>query len=688
MANKLAGEKSPYLLQHAENPVDWYPWGEEAFARARHEDKPVFLSIGYATCHWCHVMAHESFEDDEVARYLNEHFISIKVDREERPDIDGVYMSVCQVISGHGGWPLSVFLTPEGLPFFAGTYFPKTARMGMPGFMDLLREIVRLWREERAKLTETGQKIREVLLRASQGEESFLDEGDLDRAFNQLRGAFDPRWGGFGEAPKFPTPHQLTFLLRYHARTGNPAALGMVEETLMAMRQGGIFDQLGYGFHRYSVDARWLVPHFEKMLYDQALLAMAYVETFQATGKAFYAHVAREIFEYVLRDMTDPDGGGFYSAEDADTEGEEGLFYTWRPEEIRAVLPEDEARLVCRYFGVTEKGNFEGGRSVLHIFEDPELLAQQFSMTVEDVLNLLEKSRRLLFLHRNTRPRPLKDDKILTAWNGLMAAALAMGFRVLEEPRYLEAAAKAVQFVWDTLRDAHGRLFRRFRAGHVAYPGYLDDYACLGWALLDLFEASFDPAYLEKALGVHEAMLDLFWNKEKGGFDFTAKDAEQLIIREREIYDGAVPSGNSVALTSLARLAQITGDPRWEKAADGVVRSFAHEVKQYPRAYTQFLNGVDRLLGPGCEVVLVGPVQEPEGQTMLSEAKRGFRPRTVVMVKPVEETPKAVFERLIPFSASMEAIHGRMTAYVCQGRRCDRPTTDLKEFAALLKEAR
>ncbi|WP_448384187.1 thioredoxin domain-containing protein [Desulfosoma sp.] len=687
MPNKLAEEKSPYLLQHAENPVDWYPWGDEAFAKARREDKPIFLSIGYATCHWCHVMAHESFEDEEVAATLNEHFVAVKVDREERPDIDGLYMSVCQVISGHGGWPLSVFLTPEGLPFFAGTYFPKRARMGMPGFLDLLQEIVRLWREERKKLTETGHKIREVLQQASQGEEAVLEASDLERAFSQLRGAFDPRWGGFGEAPKFPTPHQLTFLLRYHARTGNPAALGMVEETLMAMRQGGIFDQIGYGFHRYSVDARWLVPHFEKMLYDQALLAMAYLETFQVTGKALYAQVAREIFEYVLRDMTDPHGG-FYSAEDADTEGEEGLFYTWTPEEIQAVLPQGEAALVCRYFGVTPRGNFDKGRSVLHVADDPKILAQEAGKAVEDVLELIEKARGALFTHRKTRPAPLKDDKILTAWNGLMAAALAMGYRVLGDPGYLDAAARAVRFVWDTLRDSRGRLYRRFRQGHTAYPGYLDDYAYLGWAFLELYEASFDPAYLEKAVQVHEAMMDLFWNEEKGGFDFTAKDGEQLIVRERDVYDGALPSGNSTALNTLARLAQMTGDGRWEQAADGIVRAFAHEVKRYPRAYTHFLNGYDRLLGPGCEVVLVGFPQDPLFQAMVQVVRRGFRPRTAVVVKPVDASARVLVERLVPFAVSMKPVGGRPTAYVCRGRQCDRPVTDPQDVATLLDMAR
>lgn len=687
MPNKLAGEKSPYLLQHAENPVDWYPWGEEAFAKARREDKPIFLSIGYATCHWCHVMAHESFEDEEVARYLNEHFVAVKVDREERPDIDGVYMSVCQVISGHGGWPLSVFLTPEGLPFFAGTYFPKRSRMGMPGFLELLQEVARLWREERKKLTETGQKVREVLQGAAKGEESFLEESDLERAFGQLRGAFDPRWGGFGEAPKFPTPHQLTFLLRYYARTGNPAALGMVEETLMAMRQGGLFDQIGYGFHRYSVDARWLVPHFEKMLYDQALLAMAYLETFQVTGKAFYAQVAREIFEYVLRDMTDP-GGGFYSAEDADTEGEEGLFYTWTPDEIRAVLPESEAALICRYFGVTPRGNFEKGRSVLHMADDPDNLASQFGKTVPEVKNVLENARRALFEHRKTRPAPLKDDKILTAWNGLMAAAFAMGYRVLGDTNYLNAAVRSVGFVWNTLRDRQGRFYRRYRHGHTAYPGYLDDYAYLGWALLEIYEASFDPDFLEKAVLVHEAMLELFWNPESGGLDFIAKDAEQLIVREREVYDGALPSGNSTALNTLALLAQITGDMRWEKAADGIVRAFAHEVKKYPRAYTHFLNGYDRLLGPTGEVVLVGSFQDPDLQAMVHAVRRGFHPCTALLVKPAEGSGRALVERLVPLTAAMEPVGGRATAYVCQGRQCGNPVTDPEILATLLATVR
>lgn len=455
----------------------------------------------------------------------------------------------------------------------------------------------------------------------------------------------------------------------------------------MAMRQGGLFDQLGYGFHRYSVDARWLVPHFEKMLYDQALLAMAYLETYQMTGKAFYAQVAREIFAYVLRDMTDADGG-FYSAEDADTEGEEGLFYTWTPEEVRAALPEDQARWACEYFGVTAKGNFEKGRSVLHLAEMPETLASRAGLSVPAFVDLMENARQALFNHRKTRPAPLKDDKILTAWNGLMAAAMALGYRVLGEAQYLNAATKAVQFVWNTLRDPQGRLYRRFRHGHVAHPGYLDDYAFLAWALLELYEATFDPEFLQKAVAVHEAMLAFFWNPEKGGLDYTAKDAEQLIIKEREVYDGALPSGNSTALNTLARLGQITGDARWEKAADGIVRAFAHEVKKYPRAYTHFLNGFDRLLGPGCEVVLVGTGPSPEDEAMVRCVREGFRPRTVLVVKPLDETRRAVLEKLAPFVASMQPVEGRTTAYVCRARQCAAPTTDVEHLRTLLNEVR
>ena len=558
--NELAGEKSPYLLQHADNPVHWQPWGNEAFLRAETEDKPIFLSIGYATCHWCHVMAHESFEDQEVADILNEHFVAIKVDREERPDVDKIYMSVCQALTGRGGWPLSVFMTPESKPFFAGSYFPKNSRMGMPGFMDILNQLAHMWQNDRDRIITSGDKITEAIQPAKTNTQSALpDRSILETGCRQLGGIFDPRHGGFGKAPKFPTPHNLTFLLRWHLRDTNGPAIQMVEKTLTAMRYGGIFDQVGFGFHRYSVDDQWLAPHFEKMLYDQALLAMAYLEAFQATENSFHARVAREIFTYVLRDMTDS-AGGFYSAEDADSEGEEGLFYLWTPKEVIAILGEGEGNLFCDFYDITEKGNFEGHKSIARITRPIEAFAKARGLEPDVLVARLEESRQKLFLHRKNRIHPLKDDKILTSWNGLMIAALAKGAQVLGESAYARAADKAAKFILKTLKGPDGRLLRRYRTGEAALAAYLNDYAFFVWGLLELYEATFKPAWLEAAIHYTNDMLDLFEDTENGGLFFTGKGNEALITRSREVYDGALPSGNSVAALNLFRLHRMTGN--------------------------------------------------------------------------------------------------------------------------------
>ncbi|RPH89976.1 MAG: thioredoxin domain-containing protein, partial [Desulfobacteraceae bacterium] len=480
MVNHLINEKSPYLLQHARNPVDWYPWGEEAFARAGEEQKPVFLSIGYATCHWCHVMAHESFEDEEVARLLNRHFVAVKVDREERPDIDQIYMSVCQALTGRGGWPLSLFLTPERKPFFAGTYFPKTSRLGMSGFTELLIQIASLWEKDRDRILKAGEEITQSVQSrvSSGGTGSVLDLKTLETGYDQLVKNFDSRWGGFGQAPKFPTPHHLTFLIRWDRRRPDSRAREIVTKTLEAMRFGGIFDQVGLGFHRYSVDAQWLVPHFEKMLYDQALLAMAYTEAYQAWQDPFHAQVVREIFTYVLRDMTAPEGG-FYSAEDADSEGREGLFYVWKPEETAKVLGPELGALFCRCFDIQPGGNFEEGKSIPHLPISLSQAAAREKLPPEELTRRLEAARQTLFDLRERRIHPLKDDKILTAWNGLMIAALAKAAQALDEPAFARAAARSAGFILEKMRDPSGRLYRRFREGHLANPGYLEDYAYL-----------------------------------------------------------------------------------------------------------------------------------------------------------------------------------------------------------------
>ncbi|MFH0811668.1 MAG: thioredoxin domain-containing protein, partial [Pseudomonadota bacterium] len=530
--NRLINTKSPYLLQHGKNPVDWYPWGDEAFQRATNENKPIFLSIGYATCHWCHVMAHESFEDEEVARLLNKHFVSIKVDREERPDIDQIYMSVCQALTGRGGWPLSIFMTPEGKPFFAGTYFPKTSRLGMPGFIEILRQIATLWQNDRGRILDTSEKITHAIQLSTHPTPPgpVLELGTLGVGFEQFRKSFDPRWGGFGSAPKFPTPHNFTFLLRWYKRSGDPEALKMVEKTLDAMRNGGIFDQIGFGFHRYSVDEKWLVPHFEKMLYDQALLAIAYTEAFQNTQEENYKQIAREIFTYVLRDMTSPEGG-FYSGEDADSEGEEGLFYVWTPQEIKRYLGEELGSLFCRFYDITPGGNFEDGRSIPHITISPETFAEKEGIEVREFYATLELARKKLFEVREKRVHPLKDDKILTSWNGLMIAALAKGFQAFGDEQYAGAARNAVNFILTKLRNTEGRIFRRYRENEVAFPGFLEDYVFLVWGLIELYEATFEISYLEEALTINENMINLFWDKGSGGFLNTGDGNEVLIAQ-------------------------------------------------------------------------------------------------------------------------------------------------------------
>jgi uncharacterized protein YyaL (SSP411 family) len=685
--NRLAGEKSPYLLQHAANPVDWYPWGEEAFHRAKEQDKPIFLSIGYATCHWCHVMAHESFEDEQVARLLNQHFVSIKVDREERPDVDKVYMDVCQALTGRGGWPLSVFLTSEGKPFYAGTYFPRTTRMGMPGFVDLLRQIAEVWQNDRGRVETSSKEITRAIQPASgaSGIGAFAPDiglAWLKKGYGELQRTFDPKFGGFGAAPKFPTPHHLTFLLRWFKRTGDPMSLTMAEKTLEAMRNGGLFDQVGFGFHRYSVDDRWLVPHFEKMLYDQALLAIASLETHQVTGKEAFARIAQDIFTYVLRDMTGREGG-FYSAEDADSEGKEGLFYVWTPAEVKKHLGEKTGELFCDYYDITEAGNFEEGRSIPHVRMPVQSFAARKGLDAKEVENLLDRARRELFETREQRVRPLKDDKVLTSWNGLMIAALAKGYQVLGNPSYRLGAERAVRFVLEHLKREDGRLLRRYREGEAAYPAYLDDYAFFVWGLLDLYESTFEIAHLETAVSLAEQMVRLFWDKERDGLFFTGEGNEPLIARSKDVYDGALPSGNSVAALIFLRLARMTGKVDYEKKAEGLIVAFAKRIEEYPAGYTQLLNAIDFMLGPSKEIVICGdPAGEHTG-TMISLVQQKFLPNKVLLVRPAGPEGETLV-RLAPFVQEMAPVHGLPTAYVCEGFTCQAPTTDSNELSVLL----
>lgn len=682
--NRLIDEKSHYLLQHAENPVDWYPWGEEAFEKARKENKPIFLSIGYSTCHWCHVMAHESFEDEEVAGVLNKSFVSIKVDREERPDVDMVYMAACQAITLKGGWPLSVFMTPEGKPFFAGTYFPKTGRMGMVGFLDLANQIAAAWQNNRGPLLEASEKItRGIQPRPAKGSVTELGLDTLKKGYDQLAQAFDPKWGGFGSAPKFPTPHNLTFLLRWHRRSGEPNALHMVEKTLDGMRAGGIFDHLGYGFSRYSVDERWLVPHFEKMLYDQAMLAMAYAEAYQATGRARHGKVVDEILTYVLRDMTSPEGG-FYTAEDADSEGKEGLFYVWTPREIKDQLGKDLGDLFCRFYDVGPHGNFEEGRSILHTRMPPDTFAAREKMEVTELEKILQEGREKLFSAREKRIHPLKDDKILTSWNGLMIAAMAKAYQALGNQTYINAAQRAAGFIMENLKKNGPRLFRRYRDNDVAYSGYLDDYANFVWGLIELYEATFDIVYLEEALAINHAMIDLFWDDNHDGFLYSGRDNEVLIKQSKEIYDGAIPSSNSVALLNLIRLSHITGEANLAKKAEQIIGAFANRIKAYPSAYTQFLAAFDFLIGPSKEIVVVESRNGRSYGPLVEAIRRQFVPNKVLLLRPADESGDRL-AALVPFINDLRTDGDRPAVHICEKQSCQETITEVEQLGAALR---
>jgi uncharacterized protein YyaL (SSP411 family) len=637
--NRLAFEKSPYLLQHAGNLVDWYPWGEEAFEKAKRENKPVFLSIGYSTCHWCHVMAHESFEDSTIARLMNDVFVSVKVDREERPDIDMLYMTVCQMMTGSGGWPLTIIMTPDKQPFFAGTYIPKETRFGRIGLIDLIPRIKEVWVTRQAEVINSSSQIIATLRKASHpepGEE--LGEPILHLAYEQLSARLDEHYGGFSVAPKFPTAHNLLFLLRYWKRSGDNKALKMVEKTLQAMRRGGIFDHIGFGFHRYSTDAQWLVPHFEKMLYDQAMLAMAYTEMYQATAEEEYAQTAREVFTYVLRDMTAA-GGGFYSAEDADSEGEEGKFYLWTCDEIRRVLNPDEADLFIKAFDIKDNGNFtdevagrKTGRNIPHLVKSFAEISSELNEPIPEIQKHLESMRQKLFKYRDKRVHPQKDDKILTDWNGLMVAALAKGARVFNEPSYANAAKRTVDFILSNMVTHNGRLLHRYRDSEAALPAHIDDYAFLIWGMLELYETTLDPYYLIKAMELNQHLIEHFWDDKNGGFYFTAEDGENLPVRQKEIYDGAIPSGNSVAMLNLLRLGRLSANPDLEQKAAQVGQAFFESVRQSPSAYTQLMTAIDFAVGPSYEIAIIGDPAADDTRGMLRAINLRFMPNKVLIL--------------------------------------------------------
>lgn len=677
--NRLASEKSPYLLQHAYNPVDWFPWSDEAFHNAVEQHKPIFLSIGYSTCHWCHVMERESFEDETVAHVLNEHFVSIKVDREERPDVDHLYMTVCQALTGHGGWPLTIIMTPDKKPFFAGTYFPRERKYGRAGLLDILHAVRQQWEEAPEKLTGAADAITEQITSRIQNKlEGELSEETLRQALRNYKETFDNRWGGFGDAPKFPTAHNLSLLLRLHVKFQDSEALNMAEKTLEFMHRGGMYDHIGFGFARYSTDERWLVPHFEKMLYDNALLATAYIEAYLLTAKPLYAEVAKQIFTYVLRDMTDPNGG-FYSAEDADSEGVEGKFYVWSPDEVIDILGEEDGEAFCSLFDITPQGNFEG-RSIPNLLQHSlEDWARLRGKDMQDVQSWIEECRQKLFAIREKRVHPSKDDKILTSWNGLMIAAFAQGYKAFGEEAYLHAAARAAAFIEQHLTDASGRLLSRYRDGEAKYAAYLDDYACYIYGLLELYEATFDADYLERALSLYDHMEQWFWDEEDGGFYFYASDSEQLWMRMKEVYDGAMPSGNSVAAYVMQRLAHLTGDKRMEQRAEQLLQAVAGEVSRYPNGYAMFMHAVLFAIGPTREIVLAGEAADERVQDMISAIRSKFLPQTVIAWNVQgEEGEKA--RQLMSVLQGKSLVHGQAATYICENFTCQSPITDVSRL--------
>lgn len=689
-SNRLIREKSPYLLQHAHNPVDWHPWGEEAFRIAREANKPVFLSIGYSTCHWCHVMERESFEDSEVALLMNEAFVCIKVDREERPDIDAVYMAVCQMMTGSGGWPLTVLLTPEKKPFFAGTYFPRDSRYGRIGMLELIPRVQEYWSSRREEANRIGDEMVEALQKsAAPAAAGELGTRDLDEACRELAERFDRRNGGFSTAPKFPTPHHLFFLMRYYRRTGNAEALAMVETTLDRMRRGGIFDQIGFGFHRYSTDAQWLVPHFEKMLYDQALLAMAYTEAWQLTRKELYRKTAEEVLDYILRDMTSP-LGGFYSAEDADSEGEEGKYYLWTEREVRDLLG-PEADLALYAWNIFESGNYREeasghrcGANIPHLPKTLEQTARMRAMAFDEFSLRLESARKRLFDARERRVHPQKDDKILTDWNGLTIAALARAGHLFKRDDLSGAARRAADFILANLRTPGGNLLHRYRDGEAGLEAHLDDYSFLTWGLIELYETTFETRYLETALELTSRMIEQFQDEAGGGFFLTSNEGEPLPARLKIVYDGALPSGNSAAALNLLRLSRLTGKTDLERHAHRIGQAFSERIHPMPSAHTMLLTAVDFGLGPSAEIVIAAAPGAAETEALLDVLREVYFPGKVLLFRPEGPQAEDVI-RLAPFLEKLHPISGKAAAYVCSGYACQQPVTDPDALKELLR---
>jgi len=676
----LQTEKSPYLLQHVDNPVDWYPWTEQAFKRAQTENCLIFLSIGYSTCHWCHVMAHECFEDNDVAALLNDNYVAIKVDREERPDIDQVYMEVCQRLTGSGGWPLTIIMTPDAQPFYAATYIPKHGRQGRPGMMELLPWMVARWQEDPDFLRNAARDIVAEMKKRRDGSSSETIGVDLHAgAERALKKSYDNQFGGFGQAPKFPRPHDLTFFLHRYRVTADQHCLKIVEQTLLQMRCGGIFDQLGFGFHRYATDRKWLVPHFEKMLYDQAGLVLAYLDAWQVTGNPFYMRTVREVLTYLLRDMLSPEGA-FFSAEDADSEGEEGAFYLWSVDKIRELLG-DRAEAFCQAYNLTERGNYHDeatgkltGNNILHLSPEVDVSVGHGERFVAE--------RELLFRERAKRIRPHLDDKIITAWNGLAISALAEAGRVLGDEDYVAQAAKSAEFVLSKMSDNRSRLLRRYRVGDAAISAFSEDYAFLVRGLLDLYNADFNAEWLDQAVRVAGLLVELFQDPLSGRLYDTPLDGEDLLVRPAGTFDGAMPAASSVALEIFARLYLLTGDDAWRGAADLLLNSLSSELSAYPAGYTQALQSTNWLLCATREIVIVGRPGDSITDQMLELIRSRKLVQTVVLFKSEQAT--GVISRLAPFVEDMTMIDGQGAAYVCQGFSCRAPVTTIDELSLII----
>ena len=669
-ANRLSKEKSPYLLEHAYNPVDWYPWGEEAFEAAKSEDKPIFLSIGYSSCHWCHVMRNESFEDESVALILNKWFICIKVDREERPDIDHVYMSFSQAMTGKGGWPLSIFMTWDQKPFYAATYIPKENNYGLLGFIALASTIHEIWEKERERILSSSDdtvRVLEESIMASSKEE--LEKRVLTDCYEDLVVQYDAEYGGFGKSPKFPTPHSLLFLLRWWKETKNPSILEIVERTLQGMYSGGIFDHIGYGFSRYSVDEKWLVPHFEKMLYDNALLAKVYTEAFQATGRHLYKEVAEKVIDYVLRALKSPEGG-FYSSEDADSEGEEGKFYSWSREEILTILGEKDGHWFAAVYGVTEEGNFEGKNILNLIGNDYE------ELMTEAMRKRLSEARKKMFEVREKRVHPHQDDKILTSWNGLMIGTLAYAGRTFRNEKYLMAAKDAAKFVLSKVVDSEGRLLAYYRDGEAKLPGYLDSYSFFISGLLELHQATMEDEYLKLAIQYTEEMLRLFLDEKTGDFYLNSKESEKLVVEAKDLFDSAIPSGNSVAAMNLMVLYSITENMKYHEYAKKLFESHGKSVREQPSGFTYLLSAFIPYVNGTRSLVIAGDRTGEETQKMLELLFGAYLPMMTVLVQDNDEEK----EKGRLFAPGKGPIDGRTTAYICRNFTCEQGITSLEEF--------